>query len=379
MNKKLLALLLGFAAGCAVLAAGIRAQETPAPTASGDNVSPAASPSLEQGLTPAPAPAPAPPPAPAPQFTAPAENKSTPASDNKLFRKKRSDRKKQPAEETKKDVSTVQPAEQAPSVPAPKKQAKQPKERAAAIKKPVTRIKGKADRYIAEAKEYYVEGELEDSEKNINLALQLEPQNAEALRFKNKITVIKEKMFEAKRDFSEQCYFKGAYFFKKSDPLDALLLIDKAVKLNPQSEKARALYAEIQEANQNLIKSMGKKDGKTLRKAIDYFMRGDFEKSVESFRKLQAVYSDIANYTGYANAHTSDERNRKRSEEYVQQAVKDVRNERYKKAQEDLFQALEMDRDNMDAQVILEQVKIELNLMSREPGDLSPQAPPQVK
>ncbi len=236
------------------------------------------------------------------------------------------------------------------------------------LKKPPKRVKSKADRYIEDSKASYVEGDIKGAEKKINLALGLEPMNSEAQNFRNKITLIKEKMVEAKRDFSEQCYFKGANYFKDGDTLDALLLMYKALKLNPNLGKAKNLFVNIQNMNQDIIKSMGKKDGKKFKKAINYFLNEDFESSAEVFRALQPGYAEMANFLGYAIAHTSDPGNKQRSEDYVKMAIKDVRNERYRKAQEDLFSALEMDRENMDAQVILEQVKIELSLSDQNSG-----------
>ena len=236
------------------------------------------------------------------------------------------------------------------------------------LSKPVKKTKGKADRYIEDSRESYVEGDIKDAEKSINLALGLDPKNREAQNYKNKIMVIKEKMIEAKRDFSEQCFFKGANYFKAGDTLDAQLFMYKALKLNPQMEKAKNMFVSIQEMNQDIVKSMGKKDGKKFKKAINFFLNEDFEASAEVFRELQAGYPEMANFMGYAIAHTSDSGNKKRSAEYVKIARKDVRNERYRKAQEDLFSALEMDRENMEAQVILEQVKIELSLSDQNSG-----------
>jgi hypothetical protein len=122
--------------------------------------------------------------------------------------------------------------------------------------------------------------------------------------------------------------------------------------------------------NRNMIASMGKKDGKTLEKAINCFVNGDFENSVKLFRKLQSYYPDTENFLGFTLSHCADKANVKRSQQYVDMAVDDIRHERYIKAKEDLFMALEMDRGNMDAKVIFEQVKIELNLSSQSPSDI---------
>ena len=61
------------------------------------------------------------------------------------------------------------------------------------------------------------------------------------------IKVLKGKMIEAKLDYSEQCYYKGAFYHKSGNMLDALLFMEKSIKVNSQSEKAKALRAIIKE------------------------------------------------------------------------------------------------------------------------------------
>jgi len=190
------------------------------------------------------------------------------------------------------------------------------------------------------------------------------------MSFKKKILLVRDKMADTRRDISEQYYYEGAFYLEKGNPLDSLLLITKAVKLNPQSDKAKTLLTTIQEMNRNMIASMGKKDGKTLEKAINCFVNEDFEKSSKLFRKLQFYYPDTANFLSFALVHCSDKANARRAQEYVDMAVDDIRHERYIKAKEDLFMALEMERGNMDAKVIFEQVKIELNLSAQSPSDI---------
>ena len=111
---------------------------------------------------------------------------------------------------------------------------------------------------------------------------------------------------------------------------------------------------------------MGRADGKKLEDAINSFVRGNYHKSVKIFRKLQPYYPEVSVFLGVALSHESDKSNNKRSKEYVKMATKNIRNERYNRAQEDLYLALEMDRENVDAVILNEQVKLELSMSSIE-------------
>ena len=223
--------------------------------------------------------------------------------------------------------------------------------------------KGKAYRYISDAKASYVHSDIKESEQIINEALKVDPENKDAVAIRNKIVVLKAKMLEVRKDFSEQCYYRGAFYFKSGDIFDALLYMEKALKLNPQSEKAKILRQNIMELNDAIVGNMGKADGKKYRSALHSFARENFAKAAKTLRYLQPYYPEVTNFLGIAETHTADKNNRKRSAAYVREAIKHMRYQRYSKAQEDLFIALEMDRENIDALVIFEQVKLELALL----------------
>jgi len=109
---------------------------------------------------------------------------------------------------------------------------------------------------------------------------------------------------------------------------------------------------------------MGKDDGKKLGNAINSFVKEDYSKSTKIFRKLQAYYPEVTDFLAVALSHEGDESNKARSMEYVSEAADNIKHERYSKAQENLYLALEMDRENIDAMVLYEQVRPELDMFS---------------
>ncbi len=81
-------------------------------------------------------------------------------------------------------------------------------------------------------------------------------------------------------------------------------------------------------------------------------------------RKLQEGWPEVNDLLSVTVIHLADERNASRSNEYYREAIKNMKRERYKKAQEQLYLALEMSRNNFDARVALEQANYELGVPS---------------
>lgn len=239
-----------------------------------------------------------------------------------------------------------------------------PDQKKGAIIRPANQGASKIGRYLADAKEYYAIGELTKAEASIKKARNLDLNNNEAIIWNNKIVTLITRMADVKKDYSEQCYYKGDYFFKSGNILDALHLMGISLRLNPQSEKAKTLLNSINELNEKIISHMGKNDGRKLRNAISAFAREDYYKSVKIFRELQAYYPEATDFLASALTHEIDDDNKIRSMDYVNEAADNIRHERYNKAQENLYLALEMDRENINAMVLYEQVRPEADMFS---------------
>jgi len=232
------------------------------------------------------------------------------------------------------------------------------------MKKPINLPSNKIGKYLSDAREYFATGELAKAQVSINRTLNLDLNNKEAILLKNRIEAVAARMVDVKKDFSEQCYYKGEYLYKSGNILGALHLMQMSLKLNPQSEKAKELLKTINDVNEQTARSMGKDDGKKFRSAIKAFIKEDYSKAVKIFRELQAYYPEATDFLVAALSYSVDENNNVRSREYVREAAENIRHERYGKAQENLYLALEMNRENINAMVLYEQVRPDTDTLS---------------
>lgn len=216
------------------------------------------------------------------------------------------------------------------------------------------------DRALWRAKDYYAAGKLGEAEKAADVVLNADPAHEGALTLKRKIARVRERIAVARANLANEYLYNAGVFYKKRQVLDALIEVKLALELDPGSREAKALYLDICQFNQNIIDRSNPGDRSALRKALAYYIDGKYSRAAAAFRKIQGKVEEVDNYLPAAETHSYDAENRKRSDVYFVAAIEDMRRERYQPAQDNLYLALEQDRNNMDARLMLEQVDLEL-------------------
>lgn len=221
---------------------------------------------------------------------------------------------------------------------------------------------GEKDRLMRDAQDFYAVGDLAEAEETVNELLKIDASYQQAWDLKNKLTKISERISDARESIAEEYHIAAEYYYKKENYLDALLWVNRSIAIRPNADKTIALKQRINDALQVMLNRINAVERRRLVRGMDYFIAEDFDRAVVVFRDLQKSFPEVNELLSVAITHLSDTRNVQRSTEYYDAALKDLRKERYKKAQESLYLALEMNRNNLPARYMLEQVNLELGL-----------------
>lgn len=221
---------------------------------------------------------------------------------------------------------------------------------------------GEKDRLLRDALEFYAIGDLSEAEETVNELLKIDASYQQAWDLKNKLTKISERIADAREAIAEEYHVAAEYYYKKENYLDASLWVKRSLAMRPTADKTIALQQRINDALQVVLGRINVVERRRLMRGVEYFLSEDFERSVIVFRDLQKSFPEVNELLSVAITHLADGRNVLRSTEYYDQAVDDLRRERFKKAQENLYLALEMNRNNLNARYMLEQVNLELGL-----------------
>jgi tetratricopeptide (TPR) repeat protein len=216
------------------------------------------------------------------------------------------------------------------------------------------------EKYLARAREFYAVGKLNDAEELTDLLLQQDPTDRAARDFKARIAKARERISYAKLNMANEYYWSASNHYRQGQLIESLFDVKRALELNPNLNEAKTLYQDISRIDQKIIDRINENDRETFTKAMVSFKEGDFSKAIRVFRKLQGKVPEVDYYMPFALAHMMDDDNRMRSDSYYVEAINDIRAGRYKNAQDELYMALEMDRNNFDARLLLEQVDLNL-------------------
>jgi uncharacterized protein YdhG (YjbR/CyaY superfamily) len=291
----------------------------------------------------------------------------SPTSENKLQLQAPSRQKMVPLQKKKDISSPKQPVSKSKDLPQDKKSRaetdkaelnKQDDER---MLQKERRAAAKAEKILKAAMRYYRTCDLPAAEESIDRCLAVAPGNQAAVTLKSKITNIREKTEEMRIDLAEQCYYRAEGYKREGNILDAMLLAQKAFQLNPRLEKARVLSRTLSESHEEIVKSLQGGDKERFREAVAAFLEEDFSNAAAIVRRLQRYYPQLTDMLAVAEIHSGDKANSQRSRTYYASALDNIYKERYIKAQEDLYLALEMDKNNLD-------VKQKLLLVNQELG-----------
>jgi hypothetical protein len=224
-------------------------------------------------------------------------------------------------------------------------------------REPVTETRRpRPDRYLARAQEFYMTGKFPEAVIMVKRSLKANPMNEAALAFQKKIDRVQEKMAYARVNMVNEYYCSAEYLFRKGFVLDARLEINKALAIDPSAKDALLLSDEINRVNAKMLEKVSPKYRAKFEKAIRRFVEGDIEMASKILRKLQNDTAEAEYFLPVILAHLSDNSNRARSDEYYSEALRQVNKGRYHKAHDNLYLAIAMDKNNLDARLLQVQI-----------------------
>ena len=119
----------------------------------------------------------------------------------------------------------------------------------------------------------------------LNEILLTYPDNTEALELKNKILIIKEKLFVFKRDTAEDYLVESERSLRDGNYYEGLLYYKRAVDLMPEIYDAQRYNTIIGELNAQALRFRGE-DRKNFLVSVEAFQDGNFKKNKKSHRRF---------------------------------------------------------------------------------------------
>ena len=212
---------------------------------------------------------------------------------------------------------------------------------------------------FSKANRAYLSGDLEKAELILNSILLSNPDFTEALELKNKILIIKEKLFVSRRDIAEDYMIKSDRSFRDGNFYEGLLYYKRAVDMIPEIYDAQKYNTMIGELNAQSFRYKGS-DRKNFLLSVESFQDGDFKKAKDLIYGLVKSYDHMKTYAGVANFYMIEQANRKRVDYYYQEALSEFKSGRFENARIALDFALAIN-DKLPALLLLsEQINIEL-------------------
>jgi len=213
---------------------------------------------------------------------------------------------------------------------------------------------------LEEAEKKYLDREIFEAEEEINRVLEIQPENKAALNLKEKIKKIKQARIETRRKLVEQIFENAESYFNGGNMIGALQESDRVLKLNPKHQEAYKLYNKSYDNLKKVISYASDKDKASFKKAIKYHLNQDYGKAVNIFRKIGLGKNEIEYLLAQARVMNIFKKNKTRAEKYYKKAVKDYKKRRFIKAKENILNSLFIDKYNLEALVLLEEININL-------------------
>jgi hypothetical protein len=217
-------------------------------------------------------------------------------------------------------------------------------------------------RALVKAKKHYYARDIDESKKLIDIVIEIDADNREALELENKIREYRRIKGKINRELVEAFYQSAQYYAESGKMMAAMYDANMALKFNPKYQKAYNLFRDAYEDIQVFIMNSSKRDQKVFQKAVNLYLCGDAKSALKIFRKLEYIHPDADRLLFEALSHSLVANNEKRAKKYFKEAVRLQRNKRYGKAKELLLQSLAIDKYYIDALMALEAINIELEL-----------------
>jgi len=212
---------------------------------------------------------------------------------------------------------------------------------------------------LGKAKNFYLSGKLDKAELILNEILLANPDFTEALELKNKILIVKEKLYVFKRDTAEDYMIESERSLRDGNFYEGLLYYRRAVDLMPEIYDAQKYNNIIGELNAQSLKYRGA-DRKDFLQSVESFQSGDFKKAKSIVDALSYKYAHLNAYRGLMQYFMSEYPNNDRVKEYYKQALSDFKKGRYENARIELDYAQSMNRKNPEVALLSEQINLEL-------------------
>ncbi len=214
------------------------------------------------------------------------------------------------------------------------------------------------DRYLYKARKAFSIGNLQAADVYVGKSLRTYKDNKPAQLFKQKVDAVKQQMEQERLSMAREYYIDAKHLYRKGLVLDSMLQNKKSLLLEPASKDAQRLNEDIVTSLRKMTESINEDYRKKFRKAVQYFIDGNIDKSERYFRMLENQTSTADYLLPIVISHRSDKVNQERSNDYYEQAIDQLNETRYSKAKDALSIALQMDKDNIDARLLLILVNI---------------------
>jgi hypothetical protein len=214
------------------------------------------------------------------------------------------------------------------------------------------------DRYLYKAKKAFAIGNLQAADEYVGKSIRVYKDNKPAQAFKQNVDAVKQKMEIERLSMAREYHLNAKYLYRKGLVLDAMLENKKSLLLDQVSKDSQRLNDDIIASLRKMTDSINEDYRKKFRKAVKYFVDGKIDKSERYFRMIENQTSTADYLLPIVIAHRSDKSNRERSNEYYQAAIDQLNETRYAKAKEALALSLALDKDNVDARLLLVLVNI---------------------
>jgi tetratricopeptide (TPR) repeat protein len=191
----------------------------------------------------------------------------------------------------------------------------------------------------------------------VGKSLRVYKSNKPAQILKDKLDAVKADLDKEKLNMAKEYCQNASHLFRKGLVLEAMLDVKKSLLLDPNSIETRNLDDKILSSIKSITDKVNEDYRKKFRQAIEYFIDGNIEKSEKYFRMLENQTDSADYFLPIVISHHSDKSNYDRSNLYYEEALNQLNETRYAMAKESLMLALRLDKDNLDARLLLTLVK----------------------
>ncbi|MCL1971383.1 MAG: tetratricopeptide repeat protein [Endomicrobia bacterium] len=212
---------------------------------------------------------------------------------------------------------------------------------------------------LSKVEDYYFAGKLDKAELMLNEILLTYPDNTEALELKNKILIVKEKLFVFKRDAAEDYLVESERSLRDGNYYEGLLYYKRAVDLMPEIYDAQKYNTMIGVLNAQALRYKGS-DRKAFLLSVEAFQDGDFKKAKSLIEYLSQRYENMLDYRGMVDFYQVEYTNRERTQAYFREALSNFKQGRYENARSALNLAMALNPKDLDIALLSEQINLEL-------------------